>query len=334
LAADSIEVLNNLIDIEAASADAEYIRQRSTCFLSEEKRRCVFWNGHQLLCRAVNSICADLGIPTTFLEISNLPDKVFADPQGVNARSRLYEHIEDLDLLDDVSDDFHGAWLREYEVHKSKPLPQLTRSVVKRAAERLNLALKQHFGGLCVPDFTELRSAKNSISLEGLLTPDTELPEKFVFLPLQVSGDTQIKLNSDVDNLAAIRRAWEISRKEGLDLVVKPHPAERDGNALLAIMRARRDFNYHLTQCGTNALLAKASVVVTINSTVGLEALVHKKRIVTLGRAIYRDFDQTRLRKYIHRFLIGGVDYFGTKPIAREIAERMVYSGKSSRVLD
>jgi len=69
-------------------------------------------------------------------------------------------------------------------------------------------------------------------------------------------------------------------------------------------------------------------MVVTINSTVGLEALLYGKKVVSLGRCFYKEFDQARLLKYIHSFLIDGIDYFGSGEIstlsARNVFARAV----------
>ncbi|MGC8401430.1 hypothetical protein ACP3P6_15660 [Enterobacter mori] len=60
----------------------------------------------------------------------------------------------------------------------------------------------------------------------------------------------------------------------------------------------------------TIALIKNAKRIYTVNSTVGLEALIFEKELTVLGRAIYSNFDKTRLRLYIHRYLMD-LNYFG-----------------------
>ena len=73
------------------------------------------------------------------------------------------------------------------------------------------------------------RSARSPAPRQAAyLSTDTLSTCRYVFLPLQVSGDTQIKLHSDVGNLEAIRHAFELAANESADLFVKLHPAETD----------------------------------------------------------------------------------------------------------
>lgn len=60
----------------------------------------------------------------------------------------------------------------------------------------------------------------------------------------------------------------------------------------------------------TIALIKHAKRIYTVNSTVGLEALIFEKELTVLGRAIYSSFDKNRLRLYIHRYLMD-LNYFG-----------------------
>ena len=155
------------------------------------------------------------------------------------------------------------------------------------------------------------------------LSTDTLSTCRYVFLPLQVSGDTQIKLHSDVGNLEAIRHAFELAANESADLFVKLHPAETDAAEIDAIVRLQDTYHFEIVTSPTTDLLKHAYAVVTINSTVGLEAMLYGKRVVSLGRCFYKEFDRDRLLKYIHSFLIDGIDYFGTSCIQADAARRV-----------
>ncbi len=54
------------------------------------------------------------------------------------------------------------------------------------------------------------------------------LNNNYLFFPTQVSSDTQIQLNSKIDNFVAIRKAKEMAESDGIDLLVRIHPAEVD----------------------------------------------------------------------------------------------------------
>ena len=49
-----------------------------------------------------------------------------------------------------------------------------------------------------------------------------------------------------------------------------------------------------------------------------------KKPVKTLGRAFYSEFDQVRLRKYIHSFLVDGADYFSDDTLSIDVAKKVL----------
>ena len=114
-----------------------------------------------------------------------------------------------------------------------------------------------------------------------------ELPKEFFFVPFQVPIDIQVKKFSpwvrDMHSFyEEIVRAAEAFPQ--LHFVIKEHPSWkypiRD--------RAKRHPRVHFANLRpTKELLEAARAVVVINSTVGLEALVLKKRVIVLGKAIY-----------------------------------------------
>ncbi|QNB12245.1 capsular polysaccharide export protein, LipB/KpsS family [Paraburkholderia tropica] len=313
----AIEVLNGDLPIERAQRDASAMLARVTSeFARFEVERCLIWNGQQLVGRVVASVCRSHSIPVRFLEISNLPDKLFVDPLGVNAQSSIANDTSIIDRFPAVDRAEHDAWLAHYESYKARPLPQARRLTTHRIASTVNYAIKSITSGVVlrqrvsrgmglVSGFADAQR----IALQELLT------RNYVFLPLQVSGDTQIQLNSDVDNLQAIELAQTIARQESRELLVKLHPAERNRQSIADVIAKRDALGFQLVDNPTIELLKHAARVVTINSTVGLEALLYSKPVTCLGRAVYRDFDEARLLKYIHRFLVDGIDYFGHGPI-------------------
>ena len=61
--------------------------------------------------------------------------------------------------------------------------------------------------------------------------------------------------------------------------------------------------------------IENADTIVTINSTVGMEALILGKKLKVLGRAIYKNVDEKRLIQYIMEYLIP-VDYWGREEVS------------------
>ncbi|CAN0626958.1 capsular polysaccharide export protein [Burkholderia multivorans] len=323
----SIEVLNGEMSEKRAKAEsAAVFRIASAAMRRFPVTQCLMWNGQQLACRAVAQACAANGVPTKFMEISNLPSKLFVDSMGVNALSTISRNPAIIDSLPMPDEETHRNWLGCYERYKSTPLPQSRTLLARKAKSLLNHLLKFATASVTRRRFGSLR-ARNSLrppAQAKCYAADTLSTHRYVFLPLQVAGDTQIKLHSDVDNLAAIRKAAELAARENASLFVKPHPAETDAASIREIVRLQEVCRFELVTSPTTDLIKHAHAVVTINSTVGLEAMLYGKRVVSLGRCFYREFDRERLLKYIHSFLVDGIDYFGSNAIAPHAAREVI----------
>lgn len=323
----AIEVLNGHVALADALDDHDAVVQRLDDVLASGRvTRCVVWNGQQLLGRIAADLCKRHRIEVTYLEISNLPGKLFVDSNGVNALSTISQDPRLIDRLPMPDASFHEKWLEEYELYKSRPLPQSRTRPLRKLVSLGNYVLKSSTGGVAQRTIqrSRLRNGAARIDIANLLSPAELVHTPYVFLPLQVSSDTQIKLHSTVDNFEAIRRTFEVAREQGFRLVVKVHPAEVDMEAIQQVLDLKRELQFDVASLPTVDLIKHAALVVTINSTVGLEALMYGKPVRALGRAFYEHFDQPRLLKYIHGFLVDGVDYFGSGPIPAAAARRIV----------
>ena len=118
------------------------------------------------------------------------------------------------------------------------------------------------------------------------------LPRRYVFVPLQVRLDSQVLLYSpwirDMRHLFAV--LTEARREAGLEdvaLVFKRHPSCRADYADLEGLAAAMPGVLFANGNPTQALIDNALGVATINSTVGIEALLLERPVLTLGRACY-----------------------------------------------
>ncbi len=106
-------------------------------------------------------------------------------------------------------------------------------------------------------------------------------------------------------------------------MVVKIHPAENSTRALTSLRdelrELRKQHDIVLSDANTNDLISGAELVYTINSTVGLEAIILKRPVRILGRARYKPFatDHALLRAYVLGYLVD-IDYFGSEDITAE----------------
>lgn len=320
----SIDMLNGYYSKDnAKSYYSSSIVEIDAFFYKNNISKCVIWNGQKLLAKAAVAVCKKYTIQTVFLEISNLPNKMFSDIKGVNAASRLYSDINIIDEMPPVPDSKHLEWMLDYENSKNKKLPQSQTKIRKKIYQFINYLLKldsRFFRGRF-----RLGNIRNSINLSHVVDKNFSILDgSYLFLALQVSSDTQIKLNSSFNNTDSIAYAVNRAKELGKRLVVKIHPAENDKQEILKILEKRKEFNFFITEMNTVKLIKHADEVIVINSTVGLEALFYNKKIIVLGRAFYSFFDQERLKKYVHHYLIDGIDYFSDEEIPLSLCEKLL----------
>lgn len=75
-----------------------------------------------------------------------------------------------------------------------------------------------------------------------------------------------------------------LDRDDPRPIVVKPHPKEKNIESLEWLTRkARKDPRLQMFVGNIHDLLAACAVVVTVNSAVGIEAMLHKKPVVLCG---------------------------------------------------
>lgn len=283
----------------------------------------LLFNGNYALTKAFSDFFCDQNIRVLFNEISNLPAKVIFDPCGVNAQSYLFDNPEFLDLYPTVSDDVHFAWLSQYEDYKLKSIPQ----------SRLNISaiyanIFDHLFWICgvgfnvesvgfISKLSNFFNRKKVKNVTEFISSDILPNDNYVFFPTQVKNDSQLIINSEIDNIAGIKRANEIANKKAFKLVVKIHPAENSPDILYIYETLKSKYNCIFSNHNTNELIKNAQIVVTINSTVGLESLLYGKETIVLGRAIYSKFDFERVKKYIHHYLVN-FDYYSDKKISQD----------------
>lgn len=116
-----------------------------------------------------------------------------------------------------------------------------------------------------------------------------ELPARYLFVPFQVDVDRQILMYSPwikhMQHLYQVLLGMLEVLPEDMWIVFKEHPSSaKDYSFLSRECPARMVF---ANDNSTQVLIENAQAVVTINSTVGIEALLLGKPVITLGQAFY-----------------------------------------------
>ena len=276
----------------------------------------------------VRAFGRERGLPVLHFEIGNVEPKTFVDFEGVNAQSRVAQHPEILDSYD-LTEDEVAEWRSGFIARKRRQtsIPQQSMPI---SVNPWFLVDKIGNVALRIPQPAPL-------SLSGRLTnkvsawrrrlqhaPSPTIPATpFVFLPLQVSRDANLRLFSTKDNLDAIAFAAGRAALRNCLLVIKPHPAEDNASLMERITELCRAQGYVLSSANTAELILGAEEVVTINSTVGLEAKLMGKPVTSLGRSVYERFTDRQAAAYAMRHLIPFFP-FGTEPAAPEVAATLI----------
>ncbi|GLR10869.1 hypothetical protein GCM10007905_35890 [Mixta theicola] len=278
----------------------------------------VLFNGNHASAIATADFFKNFNAKTLYAEISNLPGKMIFDPHGVNAQSILYTRPEILDTLPAVSDEKHYSWVARYIDYKNNPIPQSKINLKIYSVIAIDDFLSRLFSFFIREDSLTLNKKVNmfldkykskKILAESVIA---DLDCNYVFFPTQVTSDTQLRINSEIDNAAAIKKIIEVEK--GKNIYVKIHPAESNIAIMNFFKQLAHEGKITLVNNNTVKLIRNARKVYTINSTVGLESLILGKDLVVLGRAIYSNFNSSRIRQYIHIYLMD-LDYFGENEI-------------------
>jgi hypothetical protein len=108
----------------------------------------------------------------------------------------------------------------------------------------------------------------------------------FVFLPLQVLDDTVAQLAYiPADQLLGIL-IRELPAL-GYDLVVKRHPKCQSKKVARMLDNTKNQPHVTITNCSIHEIIHCCTAVVTVNSGVGFESLLHLKRVILTGKADY-----------------------------------------------
>lgn len=140
-----------------------------------------------------------------------------------------------------------------------------------------------------LPAFTAPEIAARAQHVKRQSGDAVELPERYLFVPFQVPHDTQVVcfsswISSMEQLYLEVMSAVKKLNDPGLKVVFKEHPSWHQHFTELYAKEGQGIFANHND---TVQLIQGAEAVITINSTVGLEALQLGKKVITVGEACY-----------------------------------------------
>ena len=211
----------------------------------------VTWNGLAGSRCVFMAAARDAGVPTLFLERGPLPETVTTDPIGVNFRNGLPRT---------------GAPYRAW------------------------LAAHPEADGIWRPLGEKLRQRPAAVRHQQGKRPAPALSEPFVFLALQKQGDTQLRLFGRHCRGVAETVAYVLGAArhlpQGWHLRVKQHPSDHE--LFPGLLDAAGDLPvYFDNETDTMSQVRASRLVLTVNSSVGLEALLLERPVATMGDAFW-----------------------------------------------
>ena len=116
---------------------------------------------------------------------------------------------------------------------------------------------------------------------------DTTLPKNYIFVPFQVGYDSQIIYFS---NFKSMRELFylikDISKKSNFTFIFKEHPSDKV-NDYSDLHKECNEKVMFANNIDTKTLIQNSDAIITINSSVGTEALLFNKKVFVLGEAFY-----------------------------------------------
>ncbi len=209
----------------------------------------VAWNGLNGSRRVFIDAAKDAGAKTLSFELGPFPGRITVDPKGVNFANALPRDAAP--YLD---------WLRQSDID-----PEGWRALGAKIKQRTPIAPPAQAGAL------------------------PPLTDPFVFAPLQVPGDSQLRLfGGNFRTVESFVQALtEAARHlpDGWHLRVKEHPSIP---AFVSDLLRNVDAPIYLDNAtDTFAQVAASRGVITINSSVGLESMFFDKPVVACGQCFW-----------------------------------------------
>ena len=219
----------------------------------------VVWNGLNGSRRVFADAAKDAGVRILFFERAPLPGRVTVDPKGVNFANALPRDIG-----------FYTDWLA-----RSGTDPDGWRALRGQIRQRQSDA--------------PLRARAPIDTNTAVLAPPG-LSDPFLFVPLQVQGDSQLRLFGGAYRTVPdfITMLCETSQAlpDGWHLRLKEHPSGQPcAAAIIAAYPGAKVVLDNATD--TFAQVAASRGVITVNSSVGLESMWYDKPVVACGQAFW-----------------------------------------------
>ncbi|WP_332695104.1 hypothetical protein [Halalkalibacter lacteus] len=325
---------------------------------------CLF-NGYHWIDQVTKYIATKYGLQIRYFEDGLFrPYTITYDSNGINAKASVPKDPDFYDRIE-VNEERYRKYLFHPEnaelTHRTKE-SLIKVALIKLvsmlgAVFRLNPRLYDHI------NFWEASKYFVTKKLFSRREEDIiDWPAEYVFVPFQVARDSQIFYNSpNVKTMemllkVTVQAVKSVNEKENrnIKVIIKEHPEDMSRNSYHDLKQAYKQDETVLfvKKFNVHKLIKHATAVITINSTVGIEALAHHKRVITLGNSLYNiegitskcdQLDQldevllqslqkpvntSRIDKFLYylrfKYQVEGTINFPNKATAKNVVDRML----------
>ena len=248
------------------------------------------YNGLKGVDRLVVSASNELRIPILFFESASIEGRLQIDRKGINFDSSIPKDIN------------------FYKNVENELAPINWHSLLPTARQKIKN-----------PNVSQVKDS-NSV-LTG---------ERFIFCPLQVPKDSQLTVHGGwiegIHHFLECLNNLTVRLPDGMYFRIKEHPS------------SRISFTHYISELGNSSivldnatdtmdLIASSKAVLTINSTVGLQAFYYEKPVITLGKAFYSFGNLTARAENLSQLseLISNVERISYSETERDIFMRFLY---------
>ncbi len=252
----------------------------------------IVWGGIRLYSNIPSAIAKKNNIKCIFIEKGLYPYTLQIDSQGVNGLGKLKEKFSSLlDLNDSNSIEFYQSLMKE-KWFSSQPLDTVQiKNKLKYFFKQLSideLFIKLYHKYFETKLLRKFLYKKNWEVTDPIRSSERINELGYIFIPFQVYDDSQLLIQDNwiTDNITLVKSVikslqdLEIKRK----IIIKEHPREF---RKIDYKKILKDNDICFSTAGTIDLISESKLIVTINSTVGFEALVFCKPVLITGSALY-----------------------------------------------
>ena len=250
----------------------------------------LFWNGFQFN-SAVAKIAANLlNIKCLYFEKSLIPYYLQIDRNGINYENSLKKLLRNTLPNDPLKPLEYFINLIQQTQPVYNPLVSISRS--NKAKFFLKEARYKDFVVHLLNSINE--KFLSYTSLKKIDVKRSLSCQNYIFFPLQVTDDTQLLYfgNQFISNTQTIKEISKVINEidPSSEIIFKVHPFERNQKDIIEIYKTAAGLNNcFITDEPTHELIKNSKLVITVNSSVGFEAILFQKPVVLLGNSLYSD---------------------------------------------